>query len=156
MANLEDCDAGLCSQFYLTDQPSLSVNVALCSSFGVLVLLAAARALRNHGLLFAASLITGLLLEVLGYVGGILLSTSPYRQAPFVLFLLGTILGPNFICCAVFLCLPNIIHVYGSNFRTWTPPWYHGVFAALIGTSFVLELVGSALLTMLIDDSKVC
>lgn len=156
MANLEDCDAGLCSQFYLTGQPSLSVNVALCSSFGVLMLLAGARAVRNRGLLFAASLITGLLLEVLGYAGGALLSTSPHSQASFVLFFLGTILGPNFICSAVFLCLPNIIHVYGTNFRTWTPPWYHSVFAGLIGTSFVLEMVGSVLLTTFVDDSKVC
>ncbi|KXJ95110.1 RTA1 like protein-domain-containing protein [Microdochium bolleyi] len=154
MANLENCDYGRCSQFSLAYPPSLSANAALCACVGALVVLAVVRAARNSGLVFAASLITGLSLEVLGYVGRILLGASTYNQAYFAIFFQGTVLAPNFICCAVFLCLPNIVYLYGPNFRTWTPPWYHGVVLGLAVVSFFLELIGGVLATTLVDNGK--
>lgn len=135
--------------------PALSANAALCAIFGTLVLLALVLGLRYPSVVFTLFLLSGLALEVLGYVGRILLSTTTYSQNNFSLFFLGTIVGPSLICGALFLCLPNIIYIYGPNFRTWTPPWYHGIFLGAVVVSVVLEIVGGILATVVADESKV-
>ncbi|KAH7030766.1 RTA1 like protein-domain-containing protein [Microdochium trichocladiopsis] len=155
MATPGDCEIRSCLQSDLSLRPSLSANAALCGLFSTLVVLALVRGLRSSSAIFTSLLLVGLSLEVLGYVGRILLSVNTYDHNNFALFFVGTIIGPNFICGALFLCLPNIIHVYGPNFRTWIPPWYHAIVLGLATISLVLELAGGVLATAVVDNSKV-
>lgn len=91
---------------------------------------------------FSATLTTGILLEVLGFVGRILLHSTPDSQTYFTLSLVGTILGPTMMCAAIFLILPHILSLYGDHMCPFRPLFAMLAFYSLITVALVLEVVG--------------
>ncbi|KAL7623312.1 hypothetical protein AAE478_006993 [Parahypoxylon ruwenzoriense] len=142
MANYTDCTLSRCSRVFLTYEPSLAGNAVFLTLFAVLIPLTLGLGIKYKSSIFATTIATGLALEVLGYIGRVLLHHNPHDRSDLILFLIGTIMGPTFICCAVFLIMPRIITVYGEEFRSWRPLWYPFLFYALTAASLVLELAG--------------
>lgn len=66
----------------------------------------------------------GLLFEVIGYAGRLLLSSDVASIAAFVLYMLGTMLGPAFFVAAVYQILPHILVLYGKEFSPVSQPVY--------------------------------
>ncbi|KAI0881831.1 RTA1-domain-containing protein [Annulohypoxylon maeteangense] len=152
MASSAGCASSYCSRIFLTYEPSLAGNAIFLAVFAVLIPVTFALGIKYKSSIFAATLNTGLALEVVGYIGRVLLHSSPNDRSYFILFLIGTVIGPTFICAAMFLVMPQIVTVYGDEFRSWRPGWYSYLFYALSTVSVVLELVGGILSTIR-DDS---
>ncbi|KAI1416242.1 RTA1-domain-containing protein [Hypoxylon sp. FL1857] len=151
MASSSDCASSHCSRVFITYEPSLAGNVVFLALFAVLIPLTLALGIKYKSSVFATTVSTGLALEVVGYVGRVLLSNNPTYRSDFVLFLVGTILGPTLICSAVFLIMPQIVSVYGEEYRSWRRAWYSFLFYALTAISLALELAGGLIST--IQDS---
>ncbi|RYP09003.1 hypothetical protein DL765_008600 [Monosporascus sp. GIB2] len=147
MASPEDCSLEDCSRFFPTYTPSLGGNVALLALFAVLIPIALVMGIRYNSIVFSTALATGLALEVMGYIGRILLRNGPSSRSSFTLFFLGTSMGPNFISGAMFHVMPRIIAIYGPEFRTWRPSWYLPVFYELTAVSLVFEIAGGVVAT---------
>ncbi|KAI0842580.1 RTA1-domain-containing protein [Hypoxylon sp. FL0890] len=148
MASPPDCTSSHCSQVFLTYDPSLAGNVVFLALFAILIPLTLALGIKYKSSIFATVVATGLALEVVGYVGRVLLNKSPADRTDFILFLIGTILAATFICGAVFLVMPQIIAVYGEEFRSWRSAWYSFLFYALTALSLALELAGGLVSTI--------
>ena len=147
MANSAHCPLEDCARVYPTYDPSLGGNVTFLVLFAVLIPVALAMGFRYHNMVFSTALTTGFALEVMGYIGQVLLSNGKSSRASYIVFLLGTILGPNFIFGAMFLVMPHVVRLYGQEFKGWRPSWYRAMFYGLSILSLALELAGSFVAT---------
>lgn len=144
-----DCSRDDCLHGFLSYQPSLAGNVALLALFTVLVPIAIVLGFRYHSLVFTTTVITGLLLEVIGYVGRVLLSQSDNgSRTDYALSQLGTILAPTVISLAIFRLMPPIVAAYGDQYRPWRPKWHNLVFYTFTTTCLVLQAAGAVLSTV--------
>ncbi|KAI1822097.1 hypothetical protein F4861DRAFT_541267 [Xylaria intraflava] len=145
MANSSDCTSADCSQIYLTRPPVLVGNIILLVFFAVPLPVALALGIKYKSSGFTTAIVAGLALEIVGYVGRLLLHNDSNSETGFALFLAGTTLGPTCICGAIFLTMPRIVAVYGDEYRSWRPTWYLFLLSTFTAVSLVLELAGSAL-----------
>ncbi|KAH7149694.1 RTA1 like protein-domain-containing protein [Dactylonectria estremocensis] len=127
--------------FYSYD-PNLGGNAVLLAAFALLSLVVPYLGFRSWTPLFSATLTMGLLAEVLGFVGRVLLHSTRDSRAYFFLFLFGTVLGPTFISAAIFIVLPHILGIYGETISPFRPVLAGLVFCSLIFVALVVELVG--------------
>ncbi|KAI1103191.1 RTA1 like protein-domain-containing protein [Jackrogersella minutella] len=155
MASSADCTSSDCSRVFLTYEPSVAGNVIFLALFAIMIPLVFALGIKYKSSIFAAIISTGLALEVVGYIGRVLLHNSPADRSGFILFLIGTMLGPTFICGAMFLIMPQIVTVYGEEFRSWRPGWYLYLFYAFTASSLVLELAGGLVCTIQDDPEEI-
>lgn len=155
MANSADCTSSHCSQVFLTYGPSLAGGAIFLSLFAVLIPVTLALGIRYKSSIFATTIATGLALEVVGYIGRVLLHNSPTDRTSFILFLLGTVMGPTLISGAMFLVMPRIVAIYGEEYRSWRPVWYLFLFYAFTVVSLVLELAGGIVSTIQDDPKQV-
>ncbi|KAI1336565.1 RTA1 like protein-domain-containing protein [Xylariaceae sp. FL0016] len=149
MANSADCNSGDCARVFLTYQPSLAGNAVLLALFAILIVVALTFGFKYRSSVFATAVSTGLGLEVMGYIGRLLLHGNPDSRGDFIVFLLGTILGPTCICGAMFLVMPRIVKIYGDEYHSWRPVWYLFLFYALTTVSLILQLAGILVSTVL-------
>ncbi|KAI0386732.1 RTA1 like protein-domain-containing protein [Hypomontagnella monticulosa] len=155
MANSAYCTSSHCSRIFLTYQPSLAGGAVFLSLFAVLIPITLALGVKYRCSVFATVIATGLALEVVGYIGRVLLHNSPTDRTSFILFLLGTLLGSTLIGGAMFIVMPQIVTVYGEEFRSWRPVWYLFLFYAFTAVSLVLQLAGGIVSTVQDEPEQV-
>ncbi|KAF6844790.1 rta1 domain-containing protein [Colletotrichum musicola] len=110
-----DCTSDTCpfSGGYLDHPPSAVGSAIFLAAFALLVPLVFYQGYRLKTPLFASTLATGALLEVLGFAGRLRLRSNTASETSFSLLLLGTILGPTLIAAALCQVLPHIVALYG-------------------------------------------
>jgi hypothetical protein len=91
---------------------------------------------------FSALLATGLSFEVLGLLGRILLHDARDHQGYFALTLLGSILGPTFMCSAMSIVLPHTLALFGERHAPCQSILTAFFLGALLIVSLVLDIVG--------------
>ncbi|KFA62801.1 hypothetical protein S40285_03806 [Stachybotrys chlorohalonatus IBT 40285] len=127
---------------FLSYQPNLGANAFLLAAFAVLVPVTFVLGLRFQAPVFATILTAGLVLEVVGFLGRVLLSSIQGSATYTLLWLLGTVLGPTFISASIFVVLPHTLSIYGQQLSPVTP-FVAGVLAgSFIVAAAVLQLVG--------------
>ena len=129
--------------FYAYD-PNVGGNAVLLATFALLVPVVLFLGIRFRTPVFSATLATGLLLAVAGFLGRILLHGSPRNQGLFFLSLLGTLLGPVCISAANFLTLPHILSVYGDHISPLQPVVAGVVLYGLAAVAAAVQVVGVA------------
>jgi len=102
------------SGFYAYD-PSIGGNAVLLAAYALLIPAVLYPGFRFSTLTFSIILVIGLILDVVGFVGRILLHGAPDRQDFFIVSLLGTVLGPTFITGAMVLTLPHTLSLCGER-----------------------------------------
>lgn len=122
--------------------PNIAGNSLLLAAHGILIPAVLYLGIRFRTPVFSAILATGLLLDVVGFVGRLLLSGAPESQAFFVLSLLGTILGPACVSGAIFSTLPHILGVYGDCMSPIRPFLAGLVFYSVVSLAGVIQLIG--------------
>ncbi|KAI0471308.1 RTA1 like protein-domain-containing protein [Xylaria cf. heliscus] len=148
MASTVPCDTADCLRAFLDPRPSLTANVVFLALFAVLIPVALVLGVKYKSLAFAIPIATGLVLEVLGYIGRLLLHNEPNSRAGSSMFLVGTTLGPTCIWAAVLLIAPRVVAVYGEEYYGWRPVWYLIFLSILTTASLILEFTGSVVLTV--------
>jgi hypothetical protein len=122
--------------------PSVGGNAVLLTVFALLSLAALYFGTRSKTYLFSLVLTTGLFLEVLGFIGRILLHSKRDDQGHFFLVLFGTVLGPSLMSLAIFIVLPHILSIYGRPICPFRPLVAGLIFWGLAAVTIVFELVG--------------
>ncbi|ORY62990.1 RTA1 like protein-domain-containing protein [Pseudomassariella vexata] len=159
MAITAGCASGNCPRdivhYVAQSDFSLAGNVALLALFGVLIPIVFILGITYRSSVFATTIITGLALEVMGYIGRVLLALNNRDKNDFILSYVGTIIGPVFFCLAIFRLMPRIVAVYGDLFAAWRPAWHNVVFYAFTTVCLVLQAVGAILSTTPHDEKLV-
>ncbi|KAL1868108.1 hypothetical protein Daus18300_006090 [Diaporthe australafricana] len=98
---------------------------------------------RYRTTVYSLSMSAGLLLEVMGYVGKILLRNDLASKTYFALSLLGTAMGPTLMTAAIYTILPHILAIYGSDLgSTLEPVWLSSFFFAFDGFTLAFQAIG--------------
>ncbi|KAB5539421.1 RTA1 like protein-domain-containing protein [Coniochaeta sp. 2T2.1] len=149
MGSSGDCTTlGACSgqNGYIISVASLAGSAVFLVAFAILIPVNFFTGMRYHTPLYSSALIVGLLFECVGYVGGVLLNSNVTSNSSFVIYLLGTIMGPAFITSAIYQLLPHIVVLYGKQFQLVAQPaWFVVVFLALDVVTLVIQAAGVGL-----------
>lgn len=116
-ASAGDCTPDTCpvAHGFLSEPPSLEGAVIILAAFAALIPINLWIGARGKTMTYTLIMVTGLLVEIMGYVGRLLLRSDPASKTYFLLFLLGTIMGPTFITAAIYTILPHVLALYGSD-----------------------------------------
>lgn len=109
-----DCTTCPFAQGFLPYSPSTPGNAFLLAAFAALVPATLFLGYRARALGFTLSFVTALCLEVLGFVGRLLLGRSLRSTAFFALYLFGSVLGELALASATFVVLPHVLGLYGG------------------------------------------
>ncbi|KAG7132308.1 Efflux pump himE like protein [Verticillium longisporum] len=140
-----DCTTDTCpvSQGFLNYRPTRPGNAVFLAGFALLVPVTLALGYRFKTPIFASVLTTGLLLEVLGFAGRLLLFDNVANKTCFALFLLGTVLGSTFIAASIFIILPHALSVYGARASSVQPKHIALVLSAVALVAAIVEIIGT-------------
>jgi hypothetical protein len=141
---------------YVQYLPSLAGNGLLLSIFSLLIPPSIYLGIKHRTYAFSACLVTGLLLEVIGYAGRILLHSDPFSKNYFLVYLICLTLGPTFMSAAIYLCLARIVVVYGEGISRISPRSYMLVFVCCDVCSLVVQAVGGGMAAVAYYQVDVC
>lgn len=98
---------------------------------------------RNGTTVHSLSMSLGLLLEVVGFSGRLLLRNNLASKSFFFLSLLGTAVGPTLISAAIYTILPHVLTLYGSGLSTPLEPiWLNYLFLAFDSFTVAFQVIG--------------
>lgn len=144
MGSSGDCTTtGTCplQDGFFSSTPSLAGSCFFLAAFAILIPINFFTGMRYGTPLYTSTIIAGLLFEAVGYVGRVLLKSNVASVSSFVIYMLGTIMGPAFITSAVYQILPHVVVLYGKDFTLVSQPAY---FSALFLVFDLLTLVFQA------------
>lgn len=130
---------------FFSSPPSTAGSAFFLAAFGILIPVNLYTGMRYKTPLYSSAIIAGLAFEAMGYIGRILLHSDTASSSYFALYTMGVNMGPTCLTAAIFLTLPRIIVLYGSQFTIISQPLYLAVFFLAFGTfALAFEASGSA------------
>ncbi|KAJ5723424.1 hypothetical protein N7488_001459 [Penicillium malachiteum] len=144
--NVDDCTLATCpiSLAHVTYQPNLAANILFVLIFSVIMAAQAYLGTRFRIWTYMGAMIPGLILEVLGYAGRIMMHHNPFNFSGFLLYLIPLTIGPAFFTAAIYICLGKIIIVYGEDISRLRPKTYSYIFITCDLIALVLQAAGGA------------
>ncbi|KAJ5080991.1 RTA1 domain protein [Penicillium angulare] len=133
------------SDAYIDYQPNLPANAFFAALFGLLFVSQLGLGIWYRTWPFMIAMLPGLVLEILGYIGRILLHNNPFEFNNFLLYLICLTLGPAFFSAAIYICLGKIVIIYGESISRFRPRTYTTIFVSCDLLSLILQAVGGAL-----------
>ncbi|KAH8695214.1 RTA1 domain protein [Talaromyces proteolyticus] len=124
--------------------PSLAGNVLFTAIFGLCLVLQLFFAIQHKTWGFLVAMTIGLLLEIIGYVGRLLLRADMFSFSWFLMYLVCLTIGPAFFSAAIYLTLSRLIIIYGRDKARFRPQIYTYVFITFDVIALVLQAVGGA------------
>jgi hypothetical protein len=134
--------------FYSRGSLSIAGNAILLAVFAVLTPAVLYTGVRFRTPLLSTILATGLVLEVVGFVGRILLHGESNDEIFFLLSLLGTVIGPAFITGALISILPHILSVYGEHLSPFRPILGGLLPGSLQVVAVIVQVVGVVIMAL--------
>ncbi|KAL3959860.1 hypothetical protein ACCO45_004977 [Purpureocillium lilacinum] len=125
-------------------RPSLAGNVLFAAIFGVFLAAHIFLGLRYKTRGFMIAMVCGLILEIVGYVGRILMRSHMFDFNYFIIYLVCLTIGPAFFSAAIYLTLSAIIVIYVPERARFRPQTYTYIFITFDLIALVLQAAGAA------------
>ncbi|MCJ1477671.1 hypothetical protein MMC13_006344 [Lambiella insularis] len=147
LANLRQCTLTTCTlaQAHFDYVPTLAGNTLYTAIFGLAFAGQLFLGIRYKTWGFMGAMFGGLVLEIVGYVSRIQMSSNPFTSNPFLIYLICLTIGPAFFSAAVYLCLARIVVVYGTRIARFSPRTYTTVFICCDFLALVLQGAGGGI-----------
>lgn len=153
-----DCTLAMCpvEEGFLSVSPSLEGAAFMLAAFSALIPINLWIGARCKTTSYTVAMVIGLLLEVMGYVGMLLLRSDLASKTYFLLLVLGTVIGPTFITAAIYTILPHIMGLYGSDVGIVPDPcWLSYFFLFSDAFTVAFQAVGAAFAAEGFDKAEV-
>ncbi|KAG6364813.1 hypothetical protein INS49_006417 [Diaporthe citri] len=125
--------------------PNVGGNVFYLICFAVLLGAQLFYGIRAKTWTYAWPMVAGLLLEIIGYIGRLMLHSNPFILNNLLLYLVPLTIGPAFFTAAIYICLGRVIHVVGPEHSRISPKMYTYIFVGFDLLSLILQAAGGAL-----------
>ncbi|KAK3387644.1 RTA1 like protein-domain-containing protein [Podospora didyma] len=133
---------------YMAYFPSLAGNAVFAAIFGVFLLVQLYFGVRFKTWGFLISMGGGLILEVLGYVGRILMRDNMFTNTYFIMYLVCLTIGPAFLSAAVYLTLSRLVVIYAPDRSRFRPQVYTYIFIAMDIVALILQAAGGGVASL--------
>jgi hypothetical protein len=149
----ESCTLDTCSleYSYSAYQPTFLGNLIYAIVFAICLIVQLVYGFRNRTWGFTACFFCGLVLEIIGYTGRMLMHYNPFKQENFMLYLVPLTIAPAFLSAGIYLCLARVVVLYrseGSEVSRLKPRTYTLIFVACDFISLLLQAIGGATASM--------
>lgn len=136
----------LSEQAYLQYLPTVAGNAAYAAAFGIILI-------GQIGLFIAypktwkffIGVAACLLLEIVGYIGRIMLHNNPFSLNNFVIYLVPLTIGPAFMMGAIYIMMGRVVVAYGRQHSLIKPVWYSAICISWDLVSLILQAAGGAI-----------
>ena len=135
-------------------RPNVAGNILYAALFGMLLVGQIGLGIYYRTWGFLAAVGSGLILEVIGYIGRIMLHSNPFTLDNFLVYLVPLTIGPAFMTAGIYLCLGRIVVVYGEHLSRVKPRTYTLMFVTFDFISLVAQAAGGAI-TSIADADQV-
>ncbi|KAI9844846.1 MAG: hypothetical protein M1837_005264 [Sclerophora amabilis] len=125
--------------------PSLGGNVFYIVFFGVALVAQTFLGIRYRTWGFLGAMVGGLLLEIFGYIGRILMHNDVRSHDGFLMYLVSLTIAGAFFAAAIYLCLAHIVVVFGEHISRIKPRTYTVLFISFDFFSLLLQAVGGGI-----------
>ncbi|KAI9678491.1 MAG: hypothetical protein M1829_002089 [Trizodia sp. TS-e1964] len=145
--NIEDCTLDTCplELANLRYVPSLGGNVIFIVIFALALILHLALGIRYRTWGFMGGLAGGMVIEIVGYAGRVMMHYNPFTSNPFLIQIVCLTIAPAFITAAIYICLARIIVVYGEKHSRFRPATYTITFICFDFFALLLQAVGGGI-----------
>ena len=133
--------------------PNLAASVAYLTIFVLFLLSQFGIGLWYRTWGFFVGMVCGLILEVIGYTGRLLVRQNPFNISIFLVYFIPLGLGPAFMTASIYLILARIVVVYGPQYSYFRPGTYTIVFVSIDITSLIIQAVGGSLSASATNDA---
>lgn len=140
---------------YVHYQPSVGGNAFMAAAFGLLAAPAIYLGITHKVKLFTFCFVMGLVGEVIGYVGRILLHNNPFSENAFLIYLICATIAPCFTAAAIYLTLARIVVVFGEGISRIRPRTYTLLFSGFDFIALVVIAVGGGMAAVAVKQWKV-
>ncbi|KAK1635853.1 parasitic phase-specific protein PSP-1 [Colletotrichum phormii] len=136
-------------------RPSVPVNGTFIGLFALAMVIHTIQGLRSKNWGFMASMIGGCLLEIVGYVGRLILNDNPFSFGGFLLQIICITVGPVFFCAAIYVMLSKVIIHVDRSISRFNPRLCYYLFIPCDIVSLILQATGGALSSIGNDKAAV-
>ncbi|KIY03422.1 uncharacterized protein Z520_00113 [Fonsecaea multimorphosa CBS 102226] len=133
--------------------PTLVGNAIYTGIFGLLLLLQLLLGIRYRTWGFLVGMTCGIVLEIVGYVGRLMLNNDIFDKNSFIIYLIGLTIGPAFLTAAIYLCLSRIITIHALELSLLKPRTIACIFVACDFVSLLLQATGGAIASTADDNA---
>ncbi|KAF2181845.1 RTA1-domain-containing protein [Zopfia rhizophila CBS 207.26] len=141
------CKLGECPIEWATISyiPNLGGNLVYLICFLVLLGIQIFFGVRKKTWTYLGAMVMGVLLEIIGYIGRIMLHNNPFIMNNFLVYLICLTIGPAFLTACIYLCLSRVITAIGSENSRLRPKTYTYVFVGFDLLALILQGIGGGL-----------
>ncbi|KAK3389578.1 putative RTA1 domain protein [Podospora didyma] len=150
----ESCTVDTCSLEFSYSSYRLTFlgNLVYALVFAICLVAQLVYGFRHRTWGFTATFFCGLVLEILGYTGRMLMYYNPFKQTNFMLYLVPLTIAPAFLSAGIYLCLARIVVLYNTEkdaeVSRLKPRTYTLIFVACDFASLLLQAAGGAIASM--------
>ncbi|EWY89044.1 hypothetical protein FOYG_10021 [Fusarium oxysporum NRRL 32931] len=141
-----NCTLELCplESSILQYQPNVPANAIFIGVFGLSMALHIFQGIKMKTWGFMASMIAGCILEIIGYVGRLIIHDNPFDFIGFLLQIIMITIAPVFFSAAIYVLLSQVINFVDPNVSRFSPKYFYWIFIPSDIISLILQAVGGA------------
>ncbi|KAF4549237.1 RTA1-like protein 6 [Elsinoe fawcettii] len=142
-----NCTLDLCplQASVLQYRPSIPASGTFIGLFALWLLLFAVQGTWTRTWGFTAAMISGCVLEIVGYLGRLIIYHNPFDFSGFLMQIICITVAPVFFCSAIYVLLSQIINHVDVSVSRFSPRTIYWTFIPCDIVSLVLQAVGGAL-----------
>ncbi|KAJ5579614.1 RTA1-domain-containing protein [Penicillium hispanicum] len=126
-------------------QPSIPASAVCIAIFGFALAVHTVEGIWKHTWGFMGSVIAGCILEILGYVGRLIIHDNPFNFQGFLMQIICITIAPVFFCSAIYVLLSQVINLVDPALSRIKPQLFYWIFIPCDIISLVLQALGGAL-----------
>ncbi|PYI07199.1 RTA1-domain-containing protein [Aspergillus sclerotiicarbonarius CBS 121057] len=142
-----NCTLSLCplEASILRYRPSIPSSCVCIAIFGLSLALHLFQGLQKRTWGFMVSIISGCILEILGYIGRLIIYDNPFDFSGFLMQIICITVAPVFFCSAIYVLLSQVINHIDASISRFNPKYFYWIFIPCDIISLILQAVGGAL-----------
>ncbi|KAF5988623.1 phospholipid-translocating ATPase [Fusarium coicis] len=141
-----NCTLELCplESSILRYQPNLPANAIFIGVFGLSMALHIFQGIKMKTWGFMASMMAGCILEIIGYIGRLIIHDNPFDFIGFLLQIIMITIAPVFFSAAIYVLLSQVINFVDPSVSRFSPKYFYWIFIPSDIISLILQAVGGA------------
>ncbi|KAF5550326.1 phospholipid-translocating ATPase [Fusarium mexicanum] len=141
-----NCTLELCplESSILRYQPNLPANAIFIGVFGLSMALHIFQGIKMKTWGFMASMMAGCILEIIGYIGRLIIHDNPFDFIGFLLQIIMITIAPVFFSAAIYVLLSQVINFVDPSISRFSPKYFYWIFIPSDIISLILQAVGGA------------